>query len=50
MNQKDKGVSRRNFLKTSSLAATGSLLLGSNAFGSTFKLIFYSAPQKDSLY
>lgn len=37
MNQKDKGVSRRNFLKTSSLAATGGLLLGSNAFGSTFK-------------
>jgi molybdate transport system substrate-binding protein len=37
MNQEDKGVSRRGFLKASSLAATGSLLIGSDAFGSTFK-------------
>ena len=37
MSEKNKIVSRRSFLKASSLAATGSLLLGSNAFGSTFK-------------
>jgi molybdate transport system substrate-binding protein len=37
MNEKDKNVTRRGFLKTSSMAATGGLLLGSEAFASAFK-------------
>jgi molybdate transport system substrate-binding protein len=37
MNAKDKNVSRRGFLKASSLAATGGLLLGSEALAATFK-------------
>jgi molybdate transport system substrate-binding protein len=37
MKHEDKDVSRRAFLKVSSLAATGSLLAGSEAFGSAFK-------------
>ncbi len=37
MNEKDKNVTRRGFLKASSLAATGGLLLGSEAFASKFK-------------
>ncbi|HTY24329.1 MAG TPA: substrate-binding domain-containing protein [Desulfomonilaceae bacterium] len=37
MNEKEKNVSRRGFLKASSLAATGSLLLGYSALASAFK-------------
>jgi len=37
MNEKEKNVSRRGFLKASSLAATGSLLLGPSALASAFK-------------
>jgi molybdate transport system substrate-binding protein len=37
MNEKPKNVSRRAFLRASSAAATGSLLLGSEALASTFK-------------
>ena len=37
MNEKEKNVSRRGFLKASSLAATGSLLLGPGALASAFK-------------
>jgi len=37
MNEKDKNVTRRGFLKASSLAATGGLLLGSQAIASSFQ-------------
>jgi molybdate transport system substrate-binding protein len=37
MNKKNENVSRRGFLKSSSIAATGGLLLGSEAFASAFK-------------
>ena len=37
MKEHENNFSRRGFLKTSSVAATGSLLLGSSAFASTFK-------------
>jgi molybdate transport system substrate-binding protein len=37
MTQQDKDFSRRKVLKASSLAATGSLLAGTDAFGSAFK-------------
>jgi molybdate transport system substrate-binding protein len=36
MSKSDKDVSRRGFLKATSLAATGGLLLGSDALGATF--------------
>lgn len=35
--KQNKTVSRRNFIKTSSLVAMGSLLMGSDALGSAFK-------------
>lgn len=37
MNKKDKKVTRRDFLKASSLAAAGSVVLGSEAIATTFK-------------
>jgi molybdate transport system substrate-binding protein len=37
MNKRDENVSRRGFLKSSSIAATGGLLLRSEAFASAFK-------------
>jgi molybdate transport system substrate-binding protein len=37
MNDKDKNISRRSFIRASSLAAAGSLLLGTEAISATFK-------------
>jgi molybdate transport system substrate-binding protein len=37
MNKKDNNVTRRFFLKASSITATGSLLMGSEALASNFK-------------
>lgn len=37
MNDKDKNIGRRSFIRASSLAAAGSLLLGTEAISATFK-------------